>query len=330
MASMEKRRKRLTLALVMVWLNAGEPGHAEAFTTADIAAAAAIGIDCYDYCLVGICVQLTCDVFGCRVLLNPRIRHHAPDLVVSAYPEPGENPWREMRAVLEGPAKTAAQAQVGTLAEVPVGGGPNDTPRDTAGDPERGRKSRALHFKEATVIGAPVQRVVHSLPMMCPSHVIEFFPYFQSEFDALTWRFGVAELAYPQSWIPGLREIGPWPLGSWGSVYPRHGFVTAVESPKAAAVVAQRAIDIATRFGQPHVYIPARVNESGERHDHWQMISPKLDAKCEPFGSLEDYSPGRVAEDGKYGYLYWPTYECCPLGRGILIGVIPISPVCLL
>lgn len=318
-------KKLIALALMLL----AAPSPAAEFTSARITQAAAVGLECYEYCVVALCVHLNCGPFGCRIETSPRIRHHAPDLVVSAYKEPGENPWVEMRTVLEAPAKAAVAAQIGALGEVPPGGGPNYTARDTAPEGDRGSKSRSLHYKEATVIGSPVVGFVDEvLPLSCPSGVAPLNPYFQSELDALTWRFGLAEMAYPQTWTPGLREIGPWPAGTWGSVYPRHGFVTAVEPPKAAAVAAQRAADIATRSGQPHVYMPAPVEASDESTDHWQMISPKLDRSCAAFGTLADYSPGRVARDEKYGFLYWPRYECCPLGNGVLLGTIPITPVC--
>ena len=58
--------------------------------------------------------------------------------------------------------------------------------------------------------------------------------------------------------IPGLREVGGFPLWTWGSVHPRTGWIVQASEPKAAAVLAQRAADIATRINQPHVYLPMR------------------------------------------------------------------------
>ena len=291
--------------------------------------------DCQEYCFTGVCLWLICTPFGCEVETSAQIGHTAPDVVVSSYKEPGENPWSEMRVVLEATAKASVSAQMGALIDLPVyGGGPNYPGRDTSHQEQRGNKSRSLHFKETTVIGSPATAYRDALAAtgyVCPTKVEPFFPYFQSEFDALPWRLGIAELLYPQSWIPGAREIGPWPLGTWGSVYPRHGFVTAVEAPKAAAVAAQRAIDIATREQQPHVYFKVDIEESDEKTDRWQMISPVIDDECAPFGVVsEDYSPGRVAEDEAYGFLYWPWYECCEPKPGVLIGVMDTPPICLL
>ncbi len=172
---------------------------------------------------------------------------------------------------------------------------------------------------------------------LCPSDVDLMYPYFQSEFDALTWRFGLPELLYPATWVPGMREIGKWPLHTWGSVHPRQGFLTAIEEPKAAGVMAQRAIDVVTRDDQPHIYTHyEEAGPSNEDEDKWLMISPIKDEECEPFGN-PDYSLGdilhlgdeRTVSDGKFGWLYWNEYDCCPWKKGVLIAVIPIPPVCL-
>jgi hypothetical protein len=70
------------------------------------------------------------------------------------------------------------------------------------------------------------------------------------------------EMFYAASLIPGLREIGNWPLQTWGGVYPRTGWTTQAEEPKAAAVNAQRAGDIVTRDNQPHIYMQIEPSSS--------------------------------------------------------------------
>ena len=91
--------------------------------------------------------------------------------------------------------------------------------------------------------------------LLCESQTTSFYPYFQSGLDAFSWRQEVPEIFYPASWLPGLREIGTWPVQSWGGVFPRTGWTTQAEEPKAAAINAQRAGDIVTRSFQPHIYV---------------------------------------------------------------------------
>jgi integrating conjugative element protein (TIGR03756 family) len=157
-----------------------------------------------------------------------------------------------------------------------------------------------------------------------------FVPYFQSGLDALSWRQEIPEIFYPASWIPGLREVGTWPLQTWGGVHPRTGWTTQAEEPKAAAINAQRAGDIVTRFGQPHIYLPLTGASSGSqrvwppgalveknaRTGTWQMLAPRPQASCGVFGtndlaSVAGWGGGRVDPAGDYVWNLWRPYQCC-------------------
>jgi integrating conjugative element protein (TIGR03756 family) len=128
-------------------------------------------------------------------------------------------------------------------------------------------------------------------------------------------------VAYPQALVPGLREIGNWPLNTWGSVYPRSGWLLQPDQPKAAAVAAQRVGDIVTRGAEPHVYWevasggvfesdnklvwrPQSLEERNDKTGDWQMLSPVMGTGCETFGandtaSIGGWSGGKLAADGK-------------------------------
>jgi integrating conjugative element protein (TIGR03756 family) len=166
--------------------------------------------------------------------------------------------------------------------------------------------------------------------LVCGSQTNAFVPYFQSGIDALSWRQEIPEIFYPASWIPGLREIGTWPLQSWGSVHPRTGWTTQAEEPKAAAVNAQRAGDIVTRLGQPHVYRPllgpfslnqriwppGALVEKDARTGTWQMLTPRPETNCNVFGTndlfgLSGWGGGRVDPGGDYVWNLWRPYQCC-------------------
>jgi len=97
-------------------------------------------------------------------------------------------------------------------------------------------------FRETDVIGHPLSSlsgVLAGTGYLCESETTSFYPYFLSGIDALSWRMEIPEMFYPASLIPGLREIGSWPLQTWGGVYPRTGWTTQAEEPKAAAINAQ-------------------------------------------------------------------------------------------
>lgn len=314
---------------------------ADAVSTAEITAAA-VSLDCIDYCIIGSCIKLHCSPLGgCKLRVYPKVRHYNPDFVVAAYNELGDHPWAEVRALLSPAQETTLAAMIATLTNAPPGGGSLGA----------GNNSRNIHFKEVDVIGHPLaganSKLIGDIANTaadagvfaghgCPSRVRPLVPYFQSSVNALAWRFPIADLLHPAAWLPGLREIGAWPRNTWGHVYPRSGFVAAVPDPKAAAVAAQRAIDIVSRAAQPHVYLPAGGPEVRE-HDGsvtWQMLRPVPSNQCEVFGTaaelatLAGWSSAKVAATGAYSWTAWRRYTCCP-GRGTTVGEIELPPICL-
>ncbi|WP_338152698.1 TraU family protein [Kineobactrum sediminis] len=115
-----------------------------------------------------------------------------------------------------------------------------------------------------------------------------------------------------------------------GGVYPRTGWTTQAEEPKGAAINAQRAGDIVTRRGQPHVYVPLRgpstrnqrvwppgpLVEGNARTGTWQMLAPRAENRCAVFGSNDLFSAvgwggGRVDPGGDYAWTLWRPYQCC-------------------
>jgi integrating conjugative element protein (TIGR03756 family) len=259
--------------------------------------------------------------------------------VVAAYNELGGNPWVEMRATLGSLQKAAAGGLLGSLLDVPI---------DSAGNLTEG-VDQAIHarknhqntlYRETDAIGHPA--ALDALAGLgygyfCPAaSTTPLVPYFQSALDALAWRTEIPEALFPASWIPGLREVGDWPLQTWGGVYPRTGWSTQSEEPKAAALNAQRAGDIVTRNYQPHIYRPVKTSpadtpveentmltwlpppliENDGRTGLWQMLMPLPEASCAAFGendlsTLNGWGGGRVSEGGDYAWNLWRPYTCC-------------------
>ncbi len=295
-------------------------------TTEIIAKTAEATFACMQWTPVGLCFWLDCSFFGCSVESSLKIGHYNPDLVVSSYNELGRNPWLEVRNTLGVAQKTAATGLLGALLPVPI---------DSAGNRTEGTTNNSDHknllFREADAIGHPQQVLSGFLAgLNCRSQARPFVPYFLSGLDALSWRQEIPEIFYPASFIPGLRELGDWPLQTWGGVYPRTGWTTQAEEPKAAALTAQRVGDIVTRNGQPHVYRPLVGSPSGSQRvwppgalietDHrtgtWQMLLPKTEANCKVFGtndlaSITGWGGGRVDRGGDYVWNLWRPYKCC-------------------
>jgi integrating conjugative element protein (TIGR03756 family) len=151
-----------------------------------------------------------------------------------------------------------------------------------------------------------------------------------STLDTVAWRYNIPELVYPEALIPGQREIGRrTDLNLWGNVYPRGGFLHHVDDYKAAAVVAQRAGDIVTRRGQPHVYRALVENdadgywpagellESDETTGKWQELTPTLSSTCAVFPNDD---PHVQAVQGDYAWALWRPYSCCERRGQVFLG----------
>ncbi len=197
------------------------------------------------------------------------------------------------------------------------------------------------------MIGNPIvsgSELANTAGFLCASEAVSFFPYFLSTVDASGWRLGVTELIYPATFIPGLREIGDWPLNTWGSVHPRQGFVNTAEDPKAAAVCAQRAADIVTRELQPHAYVflgggdcgtgctpPGPVMENDPENSTWQMLTPLPESTCNVFGINDVLDPfswadfKQIDETEDYAWNLWRRYRCCFPNAGIYLGNVEVQ-----
>ena len=297
-------------------------------------AALSVSLACLDYRIVGVCLFLVCELFECHIETTARISHFLPDVVVSSYQRTGENPWSEI-AGLGAAGAGAIGGLLGAAAGIPIDGGHQR-------EGTRIEAHENVRFKEVDVIGNPIvsgSELANTAGFLCASEAVSFFPYFLSTVDASGWRLGVTELIYPATFIPGLREIGDWPLNTWGSVHPRQGFVNTAEDPKAAGVCAQRAADIVTRELQPHAYVflgggdcgtgctpPGPVMENDPENSTWQMLTPLPESTCNVFGIndvLEPFSWAdfkQIDETEDYAWNLWRRYRCCFPNAGIYLG----------
>ncbi|MGL4667460.1 MAG: TIGR03756 family integrating conjugative element protein, partial [Saezia sp.] len=169
--------------------------------------------DCINYKVVGICYWLYCTPWGCKVRTSIKVRHYVPDAVVSSYSNTGENPWREV-AFMSTPMLGANAGGDGITSQTHE----NDLAR----------------FKNVDVIGHPgievFNQFLSGFDYSCEGAGKAFTPYFLSTLDTIGWRYNIPETVYPESLVPGLRDVGSTVTGNqWGSVYPRGGFLHQAE-----------------------------------------------------------------------------------------------------
>lgn len=308
-----KRSRRACIAFLLLCAT----GSALALDTVTILGAT-LSPDCLSYRVRGVCFWLYCTLMGCTINTSIKVSHYVPDAVVSSYSNTGENPWSEVQWM--SPPHSSASA-----------GGDGTTNDD--------HENNLAKFKNADVIGHPAgllfNQFVSQLGFSCAGAGTPFVPNLLSSFDTTAWRYNVPEAIYPESLIPGMREIGTrTELNLWGNVYPRGGFLHQVDDHKAAAVVAQRAGDIVTRSGQPHVYRPLLADEddgywpagalieSDEPTGKWQELTPTLRKTCAVFPHDEALAQ---AQQGDYAWALWRPYTCCERRGQFFLGSIDFT-----
>jgi len=153
------------------------------------------------------------------------------------------------------------------------------------------------------------------IPIAIPSS-IRFQPNYVSEMDSLGWRSTMIDtFTCPEMLIARIKSCGMAPdpvtcAGTWGSYFPRIGFINHPSQALAAAMQAVRAGRAASRpLGRlvisPYDYEP--------RTGHWiQMIEPlpKLATSIgSPFPELLDVGAGSTF--GNYLFVHFGVFEYC-------------------
>jgi len=180
-------------------------------------------------------------------------------------------------------------------------------------------------------LGSVVSGMTGGSMLFCPGGSSPFYLHYQSELDGPFWRGMLpVELLYPQSWVPGLAEVGNGYTQTWGSIYPRTGELIQSHPVKTSAVLAERVASIVYKSAQPHVYTQVQPN-SGFRYfsssaHRWQMLHPKPASSCLQFGtndalSLTTFGDGQTDSADGYSWNLWKHYVCCQRRGSYLFSV---------
>lgn len=311
-------------------------------TLADIIAAPVTDNTCHAYCFTGVCVWMTCTIFGCDIDTSPRVRHNNPDFIVSTFDEPGTNPWVDANAIYSSLNINMTEIWVDVFRSDVEPAGGSQVEGGSGVD-------NSLRWKEVDVLGHPVASIAAEIAgsgFWCPSETDAYYPYYLSGFDTYEWRLGLFETVLSLPYLfPGVRVVGDGFYRQWGSVHPRTGAILQKDDVKAAAMISQRAGNIVTGNSWAHLvnqpdgngysktWLPGELRENDASTGVWQMIAPKTDTQCYVFGeddttSLEPYSEDRNTDDNKYVYALWREYECCERVGASLI-YIAETEVCL-
>lgn len=301
---MKKNKTILLILICLVVMYSGSSQSRTTITSAQIIPSV-LSPSCMEYKIIGTCFWLFCTYGGCKVRTSTKVKHFIPDVVVSSYANTYENPWKEVSSI----NVPNSYAQAG-----------NDTNNRIANERTK------IRFKDVDIFGHPggatFSRLASGMGYYCNNGVTPYMPYFLSSLDFLSWRSALVETFYPESLTIGMREIGNQATGNmWSNVYPRAGGVLNANDYIAGAVAAQRAADVVTRTGQPHIYVPYTkgrsdgfwppdpVQENNRRNHKWQILAPSLEKTCSIFPNAENVN--RLSFDGAYVFALWRPYKCC-------------------
>jgi integrating conjugative element protein (TIGR03756 family) len=319
----------ILLNFFILLLPAASLAEGSEINTADIIKDTVKGFQkCAHYKVIGMCFWVTYDWKGPHFFSTLKVDYYSPDAIVSVYNHNGANPWLYANKIVDAAAYKAAQVQARSIYHTDIG--------------ESSESAVSIHdnndkFKEVDVIGNPGVKLFDSPGFFIGSRARIFMPYYQSMLDALAWRSPLTETFYPASLVPGMREVGSFPLNVWGNIYPRNGYIDQPTASKAAAVIAMRGIDIATHFKQPHIYHNLYYGSCGHHcqiyetkendpNTQFQMIYPKAENTAEVFGKndLGRMSPWRSDAEfkgsGNYAWIMWRRYRGCIQANAHFIG----------
>jgi len=260
-----------------------------------------------------------------EVNTTPVTSHYLPDLVISVFAKPHDNPWFEANKIVDSVGQPIQQGIVKTVTGMDAGSG-NHILLD--------QHEQNVIFKEADVIGNPALAMIPAHGLL-PSAATPWLPYFQSMADSLLWR-GLPPIALPEEALAvGLNVMHHIGTGvtNWGGVYPHEGKVINDNDVKASAVIADRAGDLVTSQSElGHVY-KYLTNSCGEhcsaapiqennKETYFQMIYPVTQTDCHILGDSESYSSNMINSEGAYVWVVWRHYEGCADGEGQYAGIV--------
>ncbi len=308
----------LVFALSILLFNATSAG---AITSAEIIKQTSAALpSCLHYRVLGVCYWQYLGFTN----TTPYIEHYLPDVVVSVFDKPDSNAWLEMHDSLDPAARIAEDNIVQGLTGDAAGYG-----RHSAAN----LNEQQVFFNAVEVIGNPALGVIGHEGLL-PSTVMPMMPYYQSMLDAAMWR-GFPPLATPEQIVAlaqdFTRRIGVFPI-TWGGAFPIEGKVDASDEAKAAAVVAQRTVNLLSTVVPLHVYQGVSNNcgeacDASDFHENdentqFQRIYPEPEASCSVLGETLNYGDSSLMSKAKGAYVWvvWRHYKGCIQGVGKYMG----------
>ncbi len=258
-----------------------------------------------------------------KINTTPVLDHYSPDLVVSVFSKPHDNPWFEVNKILDSVGQPIQQGIVHGVTDFSAGSGDHSF---------QDAHEQNIILKEADVIGNPALSVIPSHGLL-PSTASPWSPYFESMADSLLWR-GLPPMALPEEGLAlGLNVMHHVGTGitDWGGIYPHEGKVINDNDAKASMVIAARASDLLTgNYNFGHLYQRLSIScgqhcdaapiKENSKETYFQMIYPITQNDCHILGDGASYNSSMLNNAGSYVWIVWRHYKGCADGDGKYIG----------
>ncbi len=316
----------LSFLPTVVWAKEGPPSH---ITSLQIMEKAAENYFKYThYKVIGVCMWWKCrSIHNCGIYTTLELDEHIPDLLVSVYNGKGDNPWIEGDELYDQLAYAAGNETMKMATGHELGDGNTN---ETSGS----NHFNSLRARSVDVIGNPVTLIKTPLPSL-KVDTKPYMPYYQSDIDSVSDRFGIAEAIRPETYNIFGHYIGSSFINHWAYEFPRTMAVDNNNNYKASIVAALHAADIVTNKNTMHVVksvsdscgkncaVANVIEEQKDDHEIWEEIYPKdHHIKLGEDDSLSLHSIGSSDDqkgNGNYVFVIWRHYRGCVQHEGKLI-----------
>lgn len=273
--------------------------------------------------VIGICLWYQMTWLGPQVEPTLEMDEYQPDLVVSVFDQPGDDPWVEANTFVDPVAHACGSASVSaTYGDDLNYGGNNAMPQVN---------DQGIRTYVVDVVGNPFMFI--KTPWMLKSDTTPYVPYYSSDLDAAMDRMGLAEALQLNTYNPFGYYVGPSMFSNWGYLYPRVMTIDQPNNYEGSVLAALHAAAIVTNHNYLHVVkgtddscgincAVSNVTISGS-NETWEEVYP-LDKQIQlgemDIGSLIPVgSQDNQAGNGNYVFQVWRHYRGCVQGTGNLI-----------
>lgn len=293
-------------------------------------------LSCMDWEPVGACVWMTCAAIFCTFDVTIKVKNFAPDLVMQAYNYGADEPWEDSEEINEIAQSDPDSSFVKSLISAVENFDLSDfTLNGGFTSPGHKLHHANLHHRAVDGYGNPALVAYMALAdamfgLVCAPETTPLMPYFISNLDSVSWRWGVPEILYPQGLGFGIYDLGS-PTNNYGNIYPRTSMTTQQDTFKTSVLGVFRAAHIVTRGGQGHIYqevprdggqgffAPDPLTEGDDESGMFQMLYPDVESSCRSFPYGGEPSASKRDTKTQYVWNFWRAYKCCDKGGAKLI-----------